>query len=83
MNKLERHRREITAHRISNGVTNWRAEKKYVNKAYDQLHRAFDIGGIHAYTGYNNPYPAGRRHDEYDRGYNMADPMGSYHGQNL
>lgn len=25
-----------------------------------------------------NPYPPGRRHDEWERGYNAADPMGDH-----
>lgn len=29
-----------------------------------------------------NPYPSGRRHDEYERGYDLADPMGDHHGRN-
>ena len=29
-----------------------------------------------------NPYPLGRRHDEYERGYDLADPLGDYHGRN-
>lgn len=31
---------------------------------------------------YRNPYPAGRRHNEFKRGYDLADPMGDYHGRN-
>ena len=29
-----------------------------------------------------NPYPLGRRHDEWQRGYDIADPLGSHHGRN-
>lgn len=31
---------------------------------------------------YRNPYPPGRRHNEYKRGYDLADPMGNHHGRN-
>lgn len=29
-----------------------------------------------------NPYPPGRRRDEWERGYNCADPLGDWHGDN-
>lgn len=29
-----------------------------------------------------NHYPPGKRHDEYEHGYNTADPLGRYHGRN-
>lgn len=32
---------------------------------------------------YRNPYPAGRRHAEFKRGYDQADPMGAWHGRNI
>lgn len=30
--------------------------------------------------GKRNPYPKGRRHDEYERGYKLADPLAIYYG---
>ncbi len=30
----------------------------------------------------SNPYPAGRRHDEFERGMANADLMGQHHGRN-
>lgn len=30
----------------------------------------------------SNPYPPGRRHDEWERGFAEADPMGEHHGRN-
>lgn len=29
-----------------------------------------------------NPFPPGRRHDAWEQGFNMADPMGDWHGRN-
>lgn len=29
-----------------------------------------------------NPYPPGKRHDEWQRGYDLADPLGDWHGRN-
>ena len=29
-----------------------------------------------------NPFPAGRRHDEFERGMHIADPMGEHMGRN-
>jgi hypothetical protein len=29
-----------------------------------------------------NPYPPGKRHDEWKRGLNLADPMGDHMGRN-
>ena len=29
-----------------------------------------------------NPYPAGKRHDEWQRGFGEADPLGAFHGRN-
>lgn len=29
-----------------------------------------------------NPYPPGRRHDAWNYGYRIADPLGDHHGRN-
>lgn len=34
-------------------------------------------------TAPKNPYPPGIRHDEYERGFRSADPMGDHHGRNV
>jgi len=48
-------------------------------------YEAFCLGGAAHYDrrGKRNPYPPGRRHDEYERGFNEADPMGDHHGRNV
>lgn len=49
------------------------------------VEEAWNWGQDAAYRGrpYRNPYPPGRRHDEYKRGFHLADPMGDHHGRNL
>ena len=51
----------------------------------DHVYFAWIAGQYHGDTGQpkRNPYPPGRRHDEYERGYNEADPMGDHHGRNV
>lgn len=64
-----------------------RKEKRYVRKMWgrDQVvYEAYTLGEYHADAGKpkRNPYPPGRRHDEYERGYNLSDPMGDHHRRN-
>ncbi len=54
-----------------------RKEKKYITAmmgghAAEAMYRAHGIGERDAYTQRpkRNPYPPGRRHDEYERSYN-------------
>jgi hypothetical protein len=48
------------------------------------MYEAWCLGGYHGELGtHHNPYPAGRRHDEYDRGFDLADPMGAHYGANV
>ena len=32
---------------------------------------------------HKNPYPKGRRRDEWNRGFTAADPIGDHHGRNV
>lgn len=85
-NKLELHRRDITAARAEHyRMTDVRAIKKHERKHIGgPLYDAYIMGQEAAYVNKpkRNPYPAGRRHDEYEMGYNQADPMGNFHGTN-
>lgn len=63
----------------------YRKEKRYwrqneASVAYDRGQDSMMWGGPHRQR---NPYPPGRRHDEFERGKRTADPMGEYHGRNV
>lgn len=59
--------------------------RKHIPQAVCPVRVAHDLGCEHAYSGkdHRNPYPQGRRHDEYKNGYESADPMGRYMGSNI
>lgn len=68
-----------------------RKEKRFFRKQgmTDPLYMAHLEGECRAYEPHNlpprlraNPYPPGRRHKAYEDGFNMADPLGDYHGRN-
>jgi len=62
-----------------------RAEKRMLRKmGHTELYFAYNRGNDDAYRGKNknNIYPPGKRHDEYERGYGIADPLGNWHGTN-
>ena len=70
---------------------NSRAARKWFRKngMSDPVYEAYNLGSDAAYNprlkghGYRcNPYPPGRRHDEWERGYKTADPLGDWHGRN-
>lgn len=63
-----------------------RAEKRLLGYTTSQgaMYEAWTLGGWHGETGvHRNPYPAGRRHNEYERGHRTSDPMGDHHGRNV
>lgn len=63
----------------------WRKDKRYEQKMLGgALVDAYYLGEEHGRRGMSNknPYPAGRRHDAYDDGWNLSDPMGEYMGRN-
>lgn len=68
-----------------NGV-DWRAMKKHEIKMgiADPVYVAHREGECDycEYRAYRNPYPPGRRHNAYHRGYHTADPGGEWHGNN-
>jgi hypothetical protein len=69
---------------MSGHAVNWRKVKAYENRYISPVQAAYYQG---EFAGYShkprlNPYPAGRRHDEWNRGYNLADPIGDYYGRN-
>ena len=61
-----------------------RREKRIWRGYVPETYRAFTWGEGDAYIGRpkRNPFPPGRRHDEYDRGFDLADPLGDWHGRN-
>lgn len=67
------------------GNMNWRKEKKLERQmgVDNPIYIAY-LQGQRAACERNprNPYPKGRRHDEWQRGYESADPMGDHHGRN-
>jgi hypothetical protein len=67
---------------------NLRKLKRYENKMFGsdrEVYRAWNLGQYDAERGNpkRNPFPNGRRHREYERGYDLADPMGDHHGRNV
>ena len=62
----------------------WRKLKRVERGMISRVYDAWSRGESDAYEGRpkRNIYPPGRRHDEYERGYNLADPMGDHHGRN-
>ncbi len=50
----------------------------------DPVYLAYLAGGYQAErrNPRPNPYPPGKRHDEFERGFKSADPWGDYHGRN-
>ncbi|QIG71270.1 hypothetical protein EVB32_163 [Rhizobium phage RHph_TM39] len=75
MNGLEKHRREATEYRMKyeNGIDP-RKVKRYEASHLDPVHWAYVEGSDAGYFNYGNrnPYPPGRRHDEYNRGYEIS-----------
>lgn len=75
MNKLERHRRHRTAERIAYGLPHPRKEKRHMARYNSPLYDAWIAGDYAAERGdTRNPYPPGRRHDEWDRGFRNYTP---------
>lgn len=64
-----------------------RAERRAFGQTsswYASYEAYLEGGAAHYYRqGKRNPYPPGRRHDEYERGWRTADPMGDYYGRNV
>ena len=57
-----------------------RKVKRITRRMADALYVAYNLGEYHGERGVNrNPYPAGRRQAEYERGFMLSDPMGDYH----
>lgn len=61
-----------------------RKVKKFERGLYNELEVAFGRGQSQPLyrKPRPNPYPPGKRHDEYERGLRLADPMGDWHGRN-
>lgn len=60
-----------------------RKMKRYERKMLgDGVHYAFQLGMSDGEWRKEprNPFPKGRRHDEYERGYRLADPLAIYYG---
>lgn len=84
VNKLEAHRRQVTDARCTYALPDPRKLKRHENQHQDALYEAFicgDQAGCYAKHP-RNPYPPGKRHTEWDRGFKLADPMGDHHGRN-
>jgi hypothetical protein len=75
---------ERAAHRRRHGLGDPRADKKYFNQMHSALYRAYIWGDDDRTNGKDkrNPFPAGKRHDEYEWGYRNADPRGDWNGRN-
>jgi hypothetical protein len=69
---------------MSGHAVNWRKFKAYEKLHMSAVEKAYHEGGNAVYSRKPriNPYPAGRRHDEWNRGYNLSDPLGDYYGRN-
>jgi hypothetical protein len=63
----------------------YRKEKRHNRPSDFGLRQAYDRGESRSMRNMTkrNPYPPGRRHDEWERGYNECDPIGDFHGRNL
>ena len=61
-----------------------RRVKKFENKQFSPVYLAWIAGQDQGERGkpYRNPYPKGKRHTEFERGYKAADPLGDHHGRN-
>jgi len=68
-------------------MLNLRQEKKMYRKMgmTHPVEMAWRLGCWNGESGkpYRNPYPKGKRHNEFDRGYHLADPLGDHHGHNI
>lgn len=47
----------------------WRAVKKFERSITSLVNEAYNMGGEAAYNGRPNPFPRGKRHNEFERGY--------------
>jgi hypothetical protein len=71
-------------------MKNRRKEKRAFRKMGmdDPVYFAYTEGQSLAYGDWvkprwrRNPYPPGRRYDAFEQGFNLADPMGDWHGRN-
>lgn len=65
---------------------NHRKYKKMLRRmGMSEMHVAFLAGENQCMDGkeYKNPYPAGYRHNEFKRGYNLFDPCEQHYGRNV
>lgn len=65
-----------------------RKEKRFFRQQMGSQGPLYDAYCQGEYAAYRlrrarNPYPPGRRHDEWQRGFDLADPMGDWQGRNL
>lgn len=68
----------------------WRKEKRFWRKnGRTATYEAYELGQTAAVYGSmmpkrlrTNPYPLGIRHDNWQLGYDQADPMGEHMGRN-
>lgn len=61
-----------------------RKEKRYFREHQPECYMAYITGESDGMTGKKRPnlFAPGRRRDEYNRGFDNADPMGDWHGRN-
>ena len=62
-----------------------RKEKRYLRKCgFNAMYDAYIQGEFEASRRRPraNPYPAGKRHDAWQHGFSLADPLGDWHGEN-
>lgn len=64
-----------------------RQEKRAERRAFGRglpVQIAYYSGEAQAFRRHpcSNPYPSGKRHDAFEQGLAMADPIGKWHGRN-
>jgi hypothetical protein len=72
MNKLEAHRAERAYLRAQYALPDPRKDKRMERVVFDAVYMAWIEGGEAAHSERRNPYPPGRRHDEFNRGRALA-----------
>jgi hypothetical protein len=83
MNGLERRRYEMTISRWEwhGSKVDWRRIKRREREVSDPVYEAYVQGQANSYMRHPiaNPYPPGRRHDEFERG--AAEDFGRQHSR--
>ena len=58
--------------------------KRFERRHFSPVYDAWTLGEFHADRGkMTRNFPPGRRRDEYERAFRLADPLGDHHGRNV